>query len=227
MSKPELWLIAGPNGAGKSTIVGRSRHLLSHIVPNVPFINPDEHARQILLTRGRHGFADSPLMEQKAAFIEAAVALEKYIGEVLESGGTVGVETVLSTAKYQRFVELVLRKRGVFGLIYVALNSPSLASSASPIGSRMADMMCRNQKSTTDGIVPSRTSRGFSAAPRSHSFSTTAARQTSCRPSWRANMAAFSMPASISHFQNYGRRWRRQLEMMFAAEFTSEAAHAH
>lgn len=127
MSKPELWLIAGPNGAGKSTIVGRSRHLLSHIVPNVPFINPDEHARQILLTRGRHGFADSPLMEQKAAFIEAAMALEKYIGEVLESGGTVGVETVLSTAKYQRFVELVLRKRGVFGRIYVALNSPSLA----------------------------------------------------------------------------------------------------
>jgi len=127
MSKPELWLIAGPNGAGKSTIVGRSRHLLSHLVPNVPFINPDEHARQILLTRGHQGFADTPLMEQKAAFIEAAIALEKYIGQHLEPGGTVGVETVLNTDKYQRFAELVLRKGGVFGLIYVALNSPALA----------------------------------------------------------------------------------------------------
>jgi predicted ABC-type ATPase len=127
MRKPELWLIAGPNGAGKSTIVGQHRHLLSELVPKVPFINPNEHARKLLIARGRTGFADTPLAEQKAAFIEAATALEKKIESALLDGCAIGVETVLSTLKYQRFVELTLQRQGTFGLIYVALNSPRIA----------------------------------------------------------------------------------------------------
>jgi predicted ABC-type ATPase len=127
MSKPTLWLIAGPNGAGKSTIVGQTRHILPNLVPNVSFINPDEHAKQALLRKGKQGFSDTSLAEQKAAFIEAAIELERYIESILLRGGTVGVETVLSTNKYKRFVEIVVEKGGTFGLIYVALNSPEIA----------------------------------------------------------------------------------------------------
>ena len=127
MSKPELWLIAGPNGAGKSTIVGEHRHLLSKLVPEVTFINPDEHARRLLIAQGYRGFADAPLPVQKSAFIEAATALEEETGRRLSAGIATGIETVLSTTKYQRFVKSVTEARGMFGLIYVALNSPEIA----------------------------------------------------------------------------------------------------
>lgn len=127
-SKPRFWLIAGPNGAGKSTIVGSHGVSLGRLIRRVAFINPDEIARQFLIQRGFKGFHDAPLAVQKETFIEAALVVEKRVDEAIDRRKTIGVETVLSTAKYRPFVERVLKACGDFGLIYVALRTPKLAT---------------------------------------------------------------------------------------------------
>lgn len=53
--------------------------------------------------------------------------MEQRINDTIERRGTIGVETVLSTAKYQPYVERVLAAGGQFGLIYIALRTPELA----------------------------------------------------------------------------------------------------
>jgi len=127
MPRPELWLLAGPNGAGKSTAVQRSP--ISTVLPTVGFINPDDRTLAKLHALGFAGFHDPPGDILKRLFLESADEVSAEIESRLKNGDAVGVETVLSTAKYQPSVEFVKSQGGFFGLIYIALRSAVIARS--------------------------------------------------------------------------------------------------
>lgn len=122
---PEFWIVAGPNGAGKTTLVSKGpiSQLLSHVV----YWNPDDLARQILIERGFAGFADVPAAELRSAFVAAADLTFANLKSCLLQGLPCGVETVLSTNKYQELVNLALAGSGKFGLVYIGLRNSSIA----------------------------------------------------------------------------------------------------
>src|SRR4051794_1952473 len=116
MSFLELWIVAGPNGAGKTTTV--QKEPITRWLPGVPFLNPDDRTLQKLRAAGYAGFADAPATVQTRLFIESADEVSAELEAALAAGRAVGVETVLSSEKYQPTVEAVLSRAGVFGLIY-------------------------------------------------------------------------------------------------------------
>ncbi|MFN0020890.1 MAG: hypothetical protein ACKVP0_21735 [Pirellulaceae bacterium] len=123
--KPILWIVAGPNGAGKTTLV--SREPVASVLPKVAFWNPDDLAKKILVERGFVEFASAPADQLRRAFIDAANTTFANLKDCIARGIACGVETVLSTNKYQELVETDLASRGIFGLLYVGLSSPEIA----------------------------------------------------------------------------------------------------
>lgn len=125
MSPPEFWIVAGPNGAGKTTCV--QKQPISDLLPGIRFLNPDDLTLAKLQAAGYRGFADAPLDLQARSFIESANDVSAEVDAAISRGEAVGVETVLSSAKYRAPVEAVRVASGFFGLIYVALSSPAIA----------------------------------------------------------------------------------------------------
>lgn len=111
---PELWIVAGPNGSGKSSAytdvdieeaAGRS----------VWIINPDLLTERIVGSEG---------LTLEDANKQAVIRIERWLEASIEAHQTVGVETVLSTGKYRRLVELSQRRGFRMRLIYVLLDRP-------------------------------------------------------------------------------------------------------
>lgn len=124
-ARPRLWIVAGPNGAGKSTIVQTKP--IQRVLGGVTFFNPDSVARTLLRSFGFDGFGDAPYDLQHDAFLRAASIVETVASDYVRRCVPIGLETVMSTSKYERLVETVLDAGGFFGLIYVALKSPEIA----------------------------------------------------------------------------------------------------
>lgn len=112
---PNFLIIAGPNGSGKSSAYERSIVELGG--RSFPIINPDLFAGRIAALEG---------LGPAAANVEAVRRIEAWLETSILAGHTVGVETVLSTAKYRRLVELAKRIGYRFQLIYVMLDDPEL-----------------------------------------------------------------------------------------------------
>jgi predicted ABC-type ATPase len=125
MPPPEFWIVAGPNGAGKTTCV--QREPIARFLPKVAFLNPDDRTLSKLQLLGYRGFGDAPNDVQFRAFIESADEVYVELESAIARKEAVGVETVLSSHKYQRLVESVVAANGFLGLIYVALSSPEIA----------------------------------------------------------------------------------------------------
>ena len=125
MPSPTLWIVAGPNGAGKTTCT--QRRPITALLPGVRFLNPDDVSREKLVQQGFAGFGDAPSEVRQAAFLESADEVFAELTRAINASESVGVETVLSTDKYQTSVESVRKAGGFVGLIYVALSSPALA----------------------------------------------------------------------------------------------------
>ena len=106
---------------GKTTLV-RDGPLAVEIGRAV-MLNPDERTLDLLRRRGFTGYADAPVQPLCEAFVEAANSVVEELQERLFRGETVGVETVLSTRKYEESADFVLRRRGFFWVIYVATAS--------------------------------------------------------------------------------------------------------
>lgn len=110
---PAFLIVAGPNGSGKSSAYqdadvefgGRS----------IWIINPDLLAARI---RDVEGLA---LAE---ANLQAVRRIEAWLEASIRAHQTVGVETVLSTDKYQRLVHLAKALGFEVWLVYVLLDSP-------------------------------------------------------------------------------------------------------
>jgi predicted ABC-type ATPase len=122
---PELWIVAGPNGAGKTTCAKAKP--ISDLLPDVPFLNPDDRTLVKLRSAGYAGFQDAPGDMQTRLFFESADEVFDELKQALAQKKKVGVETVLSSDKYRVLVDGVRKDGGIVALIYVALSSPSIA----------------------------------------------------------------------------------------------------
>ena len=150
---PKLWLVGGPNGSGKSTVVQAAP--IQRVLPGIQFWNPDSLAKQDLQSLGYNGFSDTPLPEQRRAFIAAANRVETILKDCIARGAPVGVETVLSSDKYKPVVESVIAAGGFVGLIYVTVNSSDVACE------RVAQRVLTGGHSVPEDKIRSRWSRSL------------------------------------------------------------------
>jgi predicted ABC-type ATPase len=112
---PRLWIVAGPNGSGKTSIYDNAD--IEDFGRSVWIINPDALAKCI---------ADVEGLEPLSANLEAVRRIEQWLYASVQAHQTVGVETVLSTPKYQALVLAAKERRFTIRLIYVVLNSVEL-----------------------------------------------------------------------------------------------------
>lgn len=113
--RPRFLIVAGPNGSGKSTAYEQSIVELSGRAFRI--INPDIFAKRL---------ESIERVPAEAANLEAVRRIESWLETSILAGHTVGVETVLSTPKYRRLVELAKSLKFEFQLIYVMLASVDL-----------------------------------------------------------------------------------------------------
>jgi predicted ABC-type ATPase len=105
--------VAGPNGSGKSSFYQTLDFEAS--ARSIWIINPD------LLTIRLHQVEGLKL---RAANLQAVQRIEAWLDVSIRAHQTVGVETVLSTAKYRRLVLAAKALQFQVRLTYVILDSP-------------------------------------------------------------------------------------------------------
>lgn len=108
---PQLWIIAGPNGSGKSTLY--QGVLFENSKRPFWIINPDLLAVRIQENE-----------QSLEANLQAVIRIETWLEASISAYQTVGVETVLSTGKYRRLVNLAKSFGYHLNFIYVILDSP-------------------------------------------------------------------------------------------------------
>lgn len=112
VERPVLLIVAGPNGSGKSSVYANAD--LAWGGRSVWIVNPD-------LLAGRISEAeDKPLADANLAAVQR---IETWMEASIAVHKTIGVETVLSTPKYRRLVELAKARGFEVWLIYVLLDS--------------------------------------------------------------------------------------------------------
>jgi predicted ABC-type ATPase len=111
-ARPRLWIVAGPNGSGKSTVYGRND--LVGFDGSVWIINPD------LLTVRLQETESLPLLDANLAAVQR---IEAWLDASIRVHQTIGVETVLSSSKYRRLVEMARSHDFEVHLIYVFVDS--------------------------------------------------------------------------------------------------------
>lgn len=113
--KPRLWIVAGPNGSGKSTLYGRTD--IKDFGRSVWIINPDILTAHI---------AEREKLKQLEANVETLNRISRWLTASVKAYRTIGVETVLSTAKYRRLVRMAKAHGFEVRLIYVTLRDVAL-----------------------------------------------------------------------------------------------------
>ena len=114
--RPSLWIFAGPNGSGKSTFHTTQR--LSDDGSSIWVINPDLLAKRIAEIEG---------LPLPSANLEAVKRIQRWLSCAVRAHQTIGVETVLSTAKYRRLVRQAIALGFEIHLVYVVLKAPELS----------------------------------------------------------------------------------------------------
>jgi predicted ABC-type ATPase len=111
-SSPRLWIVAGPNGCGKSTAYGRSD--VAEFDGSVWIINPDLLTQRLQVEEA---------LEREAANLAAVNRIEAWLDASIDVHQTIGVETVLSTAKYRRLVTKAKQRGFEVRLIYIYVDT--------------------------------------------------------------------------------------------------------
>lgn len=112
--QPVFLIVAGPNGSGKSSVYRDAD--LEWEGRSVWIVNPD-----LLAVRIR----DVESVQLGDANLKAVVRIESWLDASINVHKTIGVETVLSTAKYRRLVNKAKGRGFAVWLIYVVLDSPA------------------------------------------------------------------------------------------------------
>jgi len=113
--QPTLWIIAGANGSGKSSAYDRMS--IDAPAGSVWIINPDLLSARI---RAHEGLAD------RDANVVAVQRIEAWLKASVMAHQSVGVETVLSTAKYRGLIRRVRRQGFRVRMVYIVLKSANL-----------------------------------------------------------------------------------------------------
>jgi predicted ABC-type ATPase len=112
---PRLWIVGGPNGSGKTSLYDNAD--IEDFGRSVWIINPDALSQRI---------CDIERLDLIAANLEAVRRIERWLYASIEAHQTVGVETVLSTAKYRDLVLAAKKRNFTIRVIYVLLSSSQL-----------------------------------------------------------------------------------------------------
>lgn len=115
VERPILWIIAGPNGSGKSTLYNRTD--IADWGGSVWIINPD-----LLTVRLQQ--AENLKLEQ--ANVAALDRIQTWLEASIRVHQTIGVETVLSTAKYRPLIEEARTRGFEIRMLYVVLDDAEL-----------------------------------------------------------------------------------------------------
>jgi predicted ABC-type ATPase len=110
---PRLWIVAGPNGSGKTSLYDNAD--IEDFGRSVWIINPDQLSQRL---------CDIEDLDAFEANLEAVRRIERWL--YASTHQTVGVETVLATAKYRRLVLEAKERKFTIRLIYVLLSSGQL-----------------------------------------------------------------------------------------------------
>ncbi len=110
--RPILWIIAGPNGSGKSSLYRKTD--IAGWNGSVWIINPDLLTSDIVAREG---------LDLPAANLHAVQRIETWLNTSLDVYQTIGVETVLSSDKYQKLVVRARQRGFEVRMIYVLLSS--------------------------------------------------------------------------------------------------------
>jgi predicted ABC-type ATPase len=111
--RPVFLIIGGPNGSGKSSAYADARVEIES--RTLWIVNPDLLAARV---RDVEGF---PLRE---ANLKAVQRIEAWLEASILTHSSIGVETVLSTDKYRRLVELAKGIGFEVWFLYVVLDTP-------------------------------------------------------------------------------------------------------
>jgi predicted ABC-type ATPase len=111
--RPVFLIIGGPNGSGKSSVYENARVELDS--RTLWIVNPDLLAARI---------HDAEGLPPEEANLQAVIRIEAWLEASIRTHSSVGVETVLSTSKYRRLVELAKGIGFEVWLLYVVLDSP-------------------------------------------------------------------------------------------------------
>ncbi|WP_205598281.1 AAA family ATPase [Caulobacter sp. 17J65-9] len=109
---PYLLIVAGPNGSGKSSVYQGAD--IEAFGRSVWIINPDLLAARI---------SEVENLAPRDGNLAAVQRIEAWLEASIRAHQTVGVETVLSTPKYRRLVELAKGLGFQVRLIYVLLDT--------------------------------------------------------------------------------------------------------
>jgi predicted ABC-type ATPase len=112
IEQPVFLIVAGPNGSGKSSVYANAD--LEWEGRSVWIVNPDLLAARISEVEAPLENANLIAVQRIEAWLEASINVHK----------TIGVETVLSTAKYRRLVEAAKSLGFAVWFLYVVLDSP-------------------------------------------------------------------------------------------------------
>ena len=113
---PLLWIIAGANGSGKSSAY--SKATIDAPEGSIWIINPDELSARVA--------AQEQMRLDPDANLAAVRRIEDWLYASISAYQTVGVETVLSSSKYQKLVSRAHDHGFRVRLIYVVLDSADL-----------------------------------------------------------------------------------------------------
>ncbi len=113
--RPVLWIVAGPNGSGKSSLYNRTD--IEGWGGSVWIINPDLLTAKIV---------DHEKLGMMDANLAAVQRIEAWLESSIDTYQTVGVETVLSSPKYLRLVDLAHAKGFIVRMLYVVLDTVQL-----------------------------------------------------------------------------------------------------
>lgn len=110
-----MWIIAGPNGSGKSSLYNRTD--IEGWGGSVWIINPDLLTATIVEREG---------LGLREANLAAVLRIQAWLDTSINAYQTIGVETVLSSDKYQATVQSAKARGFEVRMIYVVLTSAEL-----------------------------------------------------------------------------------------------------
>lgn len=110
--RPVFWIVGGPNGSGKSTLYNRTD--IEGWGGSVWIINPDLLTAKIV---------EQEHLASADANLAAVQRIERWLDASIAAYQTIGVETVLSSDKYRRLIDLASRRGFDVRMIYVVLDS--------------------------------------------------------------------------------------------------------
>ncbi len=111
---PWLWIVAGINGAGKSTLCMKPE--IKELIGTEDILNPDVRTRSLLAEQ-------TELEIGEANLLAAQLTDEDVLRRIRGTRKSFGVETVLSSAKFDPVLDLAHEQGWKVGLIYFALPS--------------------------------------------------------------------------------------------------------